>query len=290
MIPVPLIILIALVVTGIAYVYDFFKLRPSRKARIAQVESDFDKVDLNDRAHRKRYMESRAQADTESAFIDVARSVFPIILVVFVLRSFFYEPFQIPSGSMIPTLEVGDFILVNKNSYGIRLPVIRKKVISTGSPKRGDVMVFFPPNQDSYFIKRVMGLPGDKITYIGTQRHFSRLFINGEELGQEMVSKTDVRCTVAGHRFMVARETLPDGESHLIRLCEYQPEGFPLEEYTVPENHYFMMGDNRDDSSDSRVWGTVPEDRIVGKAVVRWMFWTDKFKSLPSFSRVGRID
>ena len=290
MIPVPLIILIAVIVTGTAYIYDFVKLRAARKKRILQVESKYSNEDLKSAETKKSYFDERAEAETESAFLDVSRSIFPILFTIFILRSFFYEPFQIPSGSMIPTLEVGDFILVDKNAYGIRLPVARTKIFDTGSPKRGDVMVFFPPNQDSYFIKRVMGLPGDKITYIGTQRHFSRLRINGEELGQEIVSETDVRCTVAGHRFVIARETLPDGENHLIRLCEYQPEGFPMSEYTVPDDHYFMMGDNRDDSSDSRVWGTVPEDRIVGQAVVRWMFWTNKLKSLPSFKRAGKID
>ena len=289
-IPVPLIIFIAVVITGVAYVYDFVRLRKPRKARLTALDAKYTDDDLGDKEKRSAYISERNQAEAESTFIDISRSIFPVLLAIFVLRSFFYEPFQIPSGSMIPTLEVGDFILVDKNDYGIRLPVLRKKVIETGKPDNGDVMVFFPPKQDSYFIKRVIGLPGDEITVIGTGRHFQKLFINGEEATQEFVEKTDTLCTVAGHRFMLVRETLPNGENHLIRICEYQPEGMPMSREVVKAGHYFMMGDNRDDSSDSRVWGTVPEDRIVGQAVYRWMFWTNKLKTLPSFSRAGRID
>ena len=210
--------------------------------------------------------------------VEFIGSLAPVLGLVLVLRSFVVEPFQIPSSSMVPTLKVGDFILVNKWTYGVRLPVLRSKIIDVESPKRGDVMVFFPPHVDRYFIKRVVGLPGDEIHVLD-----GVLYINGEKMPQKVLPDE-----VAVPRSVVMTEELT-GVEHMIqkRLLPTRLS----QNYTavVPEGHYFMMGDNRDNSSDSRVWGPVPEERIVGKAFARWMFW-DKFLSLPNFERAGKID
>jgi signal peptidase I len=178
---------------------------------------------------------------------------------------------------MDPTLKVGDYILVNKWIYGVRLPVLHTKIIDVSEPQRGDVMVFYPPHQDRYFIKRVIGLPGDKINLIKGQ-----LFINGEKMLQQPYPNEP-----AAPRSVVMMENLGNSE-HLMQRRNL-PTRLSLNfSTTVPQGHYFMMGDNRDNSSDSRVWGTVPESRIVGKAFARWMFW-DSFASLPSFERAGKI-
>jgi len=209
--------------------------------------------------------------------IEFAGSMAPVLGLVLVLRSFVVEPFQIPSSSMVPTLKVGDFILVSKWTYGIRLPVIRNKIIEINSPERGDVMVFFPPHEDRYFIKRVIGLPGDEIHVLN-----GVLYINGDKMSQKILADE-----VAAPRSVVMTEELT-GVEHAIQkrlLPTRLSQNFTA---VVPEGHYFMMGDNRDNSSDSRVWGPVPEERIVGKAFARWMFW-DKFLSLPSFDRTGKI-
>jgi len=204
-------------------------------------------------------------------------SLAPVLGLVLVLRSFIVEPFQIPSSSMVPTLKIGDFILVNKWTYGIRLPVIRTKIIELNSPERGDVMVFFPPHEERYFIKRVVGLPGDEIHVLN-----GVLYINGDKMMQKVHPDEQ-----PAPRSVVMTEDLA-GVEHLMQkrlLPTRLSQNFTA---VVPEGHYFMMGDNRDNSSDSRVWGPVPEERIVGKAFARWMFW-DKFLSLPSFERAGKI-
>jgi signal peptidase I len=204
-------------------------------------------------------------------------SLAPVLGFVLILRSFIIEPFQIPSSSMVPTLKVGDFILVSKWTYGLRLPVLRSKIVEVDSPKRGDVMVFFPPHVDRYFIKRVVGLPGDEIHVLN-----GVLYINGEKMTQtasleEAVDDRSVAMTenLMGVEHAIQKRVLPTRLSQNFTAV-------------VPEGHYFMMGDNRDNSSDSRVWGPVPEERIVGKAFARWMFW-DSFASLPSFDRAGSI-
>lgn len=204
---------------------------------------------------------------------------FPVLAVVLVLRSFVYEPFQIPSGSMIPTLKIGDFILVNKWTYGIRLPVLRTKVISVNSPERGDIMVFFPPNEDRYFIKRVVGVPGDKVQFIEGE-----LFINGELVSRELVNETR---DLEGKRVKVYSEQLGP-VTHAIYQREQMADRSIAYIGVVPAEHYLMVGDNRDNSHDGRYFGFVPEERIVGKAVARWMHW-DKFLSVPSFATVGAI-
>lgn len=210
--------------------------------------------------------------------MEYAKSFFPVLFIVLVLRSFLVEPFQIPSASMVPTLEVGDFILVNKYTYGIRLPVVGTKVVDLNSPKRGDVMVFFPPGKDIYFIKRVIGLPGDEIRYINNV-----LYINGEKQSQALVASLP-----AGEpQYQLMTETV-DGIDHAMQKHIVPGRLSRHGVWVVPEGHYFMMGDNRDNSSDSREWGFVPEENIVGKAFAIWMHW-ESLTSIPSFSRVGWI-
>jgi signal peptidase I len=213
-------------------------------------------------------------------WVEYSVSFFPVILAVFVLRSFVIEPFKIPSGSMMPTLLIGDFILVNKFTYGIRLPVINRKVIEVNTPQRGDVMVFrYPPDPSLDYIKRVIGLPGDRIEY-----RQKRLFINGREVPARQIDDYLSRERMQySQRFVerldgVEHEVLIDGEApsaipyartfpHAAN-CNYNNDAMAC---VVPPGHYFMMGDNRDNSSDSRVWGFVPDENIVGKAFFIWL-------------------
>ena len=226
----------------------------------------------------KKFVAAVDASATEPAIVEYARSFFPVLAAVFVLRSFLFEPFQIPSSSMVPTLEVGDYILVNKYTYGLRLPVLRDKVVSINSPERGDVMVFFPPHQNkTYYIKRVIGVPGDLIEY--RDKH---LWVNSEQVPREWLDSGsgDSKRTSKGS------ETVGDDAPYLMQIDNLRPaRDFSVR---VKPGHYFMMGDNRDNSSDSRVWGQVPERDIVGKAVAIWMHW-ESFLSVPSFGRVGTI-
>ncbi len=206
----------------------------------------------------------------EPVVVEYARSFFPIILLVLVIRSFIAEPFRIPSSSMVPTLHVGDFILVNKFSYGIRLPVLHTKVFDTGEPERGEVVVFRYPKKpedrekpDVDYIKRVVGLPGDRVGYFD-----KTIFINGEAVGQESREKGSelLHLTQSELRFEHLGD---DGHFILVDTDKRPVEG----EMVVPDGHYFVMGDNRDNSNDSRYWGTVPEQNLVGKAFFIWMSW-----------------
>lgn len=210
--------------------------------------------------------------------IEFMASLAAVLGIVLLLRTFIFEPFQIPSKSMVPTLRVGDFILVSKSAYGLRLPVVRYKIFDLGSPERGDVVVFFPPHEERYFIKRLIGLPGDEVRVVA-----GVVYINGEKMPQMAIDDTP-----DDDRSVIMREQLK-GTSHQIQK-RLSPTRLSLNfTAVVPEGHYFMMGDNRDNSSDSRVWGPVPADRIVGKAFARWLFW-DEFLSIPNFSRAGWID
>lgn len=214
----------------------------------------------------------------ELVLAEYAKSFFPVLFVVMVLRSFIVEPFQIPSASMVPTLKIGDYILVNKFTYGIRLPVVGTKIVDIDQPARGDVMVFFPPNDNRYFIKRVIGLPGDSIRYVNKQ-----LIINDKPIEQAFLAK--VTDQYSGRYVDLVEEQLGESKHLAHKTLGIDRGDFS---YVVPEGHYFMMGDNRDNSSDSRVWGAVPEKNIVGKAFAKWMYWPS-LGQLPSFSRAGLI-
>jgi signal peptidase I len=209
-----------------------------------------------------------AHPDKMPLLVEYARSFFPILLVVFLLRSFLYEPFRIPSGSLEPTLLVGDFVLVNKFDYGIRIPVIHDKIIKMHEPKRGDIFVFrYPPNPSVDFIKRVIGLPGDHIKYVNKV-----LSVNGQEIPQELLSTT-TRIDEEGNKqpVYIKQEDFFGVKHSIYQNTNQESENF--EDIVVPEGQYFAMGDNRDDSADSRFWGFVPEKNIVGKAVLVWMSW-----------------
>ena len=228
------------------------------------------------------FAKKRGKEAKEPLIVEYSKSFFPVLFIVLVLRSFLVEPFQIPSTSMVPTLEVGDFILVNKYTYGIRLPVIRNKIFSINEPSRGDVMVFFPPHEKRYFIKRVVGLPGDRIDYVNNQ-----LLINGKQVDETLLARLPVNRPL----IELYNEKLGEVSHKTRKIIAFSNQNFNnryTKGYTIPEGHYYMMGDNRNNSSDSRVWGPVPEENIVGKAFAIWMHW-EGFTSLPNFSRVGSI-
>lgn len=210
-----------------------------------------------------------------------ARSFFPVLLVVLLLRSFLVEPFRIPSGSMKPGLLEGDFIAVNKYAYGFRLPVLGTKIFAVGEPQRGDVVVFHAPfdiSQD--FIKRLVGLPGDTIEYKD-----KILYLNGEPQHQEYVG-VDYDIDLKGYSETVQKHVEDlKGVPHHIFLCP-RKEGQDVGPFVVPAGHYFMMGDNRDNSADSRVWGLVPDHNIVGQAFLIWMSW-DSLETTIRFGRMG---
>ena len=234
---------------------------------------------------RKRRHESKP-----SHIVEYSRAFFPILLVVFLLRSFLFEPFRIPSGSLEPTLLMGDFILANKYDYGLRLPVLRHKLLNVGMPQRGDIIVFrWPPNPHYYFIKRVIGVPGDRIDYVNKV-----LSINGQPVLQTSLPT------------LPAEKTVPRESGEMMKVIEKQEDlfgvvhdiyqepskiGYNFENINVPEGLYMVMGDNRDDSADSRYWGFVPEENIVGKAVLIWMSW-DSFAPFGvhkiRWDRIGR--
>ena len=229
-----------------------------------------------------RYSEQEYPVDNEPLLIEYARSFFPIVLIVLLLRSFFVEPFRIPSGSMMPTLLVGDFILENKFSYGVRLPVTYQKVIENGLPERGDVVVFrYPKDPKVDYIKRVIGIPGDKLSYYN-----KTVYVNGKpavqvSLGRYLGLGQGSNMTGAEHLL----ENLTGVEhSILINQGARSVEG----ERVVPQGQYFMMGDNRDNSNDSRYWGMVPEANLVGKAFFIWMNWDWQNEGI-SFNRIGKI-
>ena len=224
----------------------------------------------------------RTDESKEPFIIEQSNSFFPVLAIVFVLRSFIAEPFQIPSGSMEPGLVNGDFILVNKFAYGLRMPVFGNTLVPLGEPDRGDVMVFFPPNDERYFIKRVIGLPGDKVVYRNQQ-----LTINGEDVDMEELGGEPAYRPV---KYLVEEE-LGDTDATIQWLVGVDPRtrkpgvwAGPEGEWQVPEGHFFMMGDNRGNSGDSRSWGFVPDKNIVGKAEAVWMHWPS-WGDIPSFGR-----
>ena len=281
-----LLLFMATVVTGVYWLAERFIFLPRRQAAAAALQQHADQrrtelaaqgitqVDEGDMAR------ARERVLAQPWWLDWTAGLFPVILIVFALRSFVFEPFKIPSGSMIPTLLVGDLILVNKFTYGVRLPVIHTKITEGNAPQRGDVVVFrYPPQPSLDYIKRVVGVPGDEVAYLN-----KRLTINGqpvptqdlpdylegdslryfkhfeEQLGErrhQAISYPEAPAFVQGASKFAHRDQ-----------CRYSVEGVVCK---VPEGHYFMMGDNRDNSLDSRYWGFVPESHIVGKAFFVWM-------------------
>jgi signal peptidase I len=227
------------------------------------------------------FAKQRGEGEKEPWWIEYPKSFFPVILIVFLLRSFLVEPFRIPSGSMIPTLLVGDFILVNKFAYGIRLPIVNRKIIDVGAPERGDVMVFRYPRDPSLdYIKRVVALPGDTISYVN-----KRLSVNGKpyplqpdgDYQQGLSFSKRYTETIDGkaHSILVDDQgpAVPSVEQFPFRgNCSYNNQGLTC---TVPPGHYFLMGDNRDNSADSRSWGFVPDANIVGKAFFIWFNFSE---------------
>ncbi len=289
-----LILFILTLATGVVWCLDVFYLSRQRRVRADAALAEFD-------ARSARLTADGVSQDTngrnalaarllrQPTWVEYSGSFFPVILLVFVLRSFLFEPFKIPSSSMVPTLQIGDLILVNKFTYGIRLPVLNKKIIEINNPQRGDVMVFkYPKDTSLDYIKRVVGVPGDKVVYRN-----KKLSVNGKDLPyQQLPDYLDEESLTYSKQF---EENL-SGASHRIlnderapsyvpnpdqfprkELCSYNSEGFAC---TVPAGHYFMMGDNRDNSLDSRYWGFVPDQYIVGKAFFVWM-------NLGNLKRIG---
>ncbi|NMM39047.1 MAG: signal peptidase I [Glaciimonas sp.] len=291
-----LILFVLTIFTGVIWFLDKFYLSKQRRAaadvalaefdtRNAKLQVDGIKLDASGRAAME------ANILRQPTWIEYSGSFFPVIAMVFFLRSFLYEPFKIPSSSMVPTLLVGDLILVNKFTYGIRLPIINKKIIDINNPQRGDVMVFkYPKDMALDYIKRVVGIPGDRIVYKN-----KRLTINGEIVSYQPLpdyldeeylryskhyteNLTGVTHQILNDERAPSFVQNPDAFPQY-ELCNYNIEGFAC---TVPKGHYFMMGDNRDNSLDSRYWGFVPEQNIVGKAFFVWM-------NLGNIKRIGSI-
>jgi signal peptidase I len=277
----PAFLVLASVVTGGIWLVDALVFAPRRRrlAAAASVAEDGTA--------------SAPPAVREPIIVEYARSFFPVILIVLLLRSFVVEPFRIPSNSMMPTLLTGDFILVNKFAYGLRLPVINTKIIPIGEPQHGDVVVFkFPLDGKTDYIKRVVGVPGDEVYY-----RDKTIFINGQPQAQVPVGRYTGEASGAvmtGAREAV--ETL-DGVEHRTLVRQGLPDlppgcrvlaGGPIK---VPSGHYFVMGDNRDNSNDSRCWGFVPEDNLVGKAFAIWMHWDGERDTFPpiAWGRLGTV-
>jgi signal peptidase I len=289
-----LLMLMAVVISGIYWVAERYYFWPQRLKAATQLDSD--------KAHRQQELAKmgidKADIDTGEArhqllmqpwWLDWTAGLFPVILFIFILRSFLFEPFKIPSGSMIPTLWIGDLILVNKFHYGFRLPVANIKITQGTPVARGDVMVFrFPPRPSADYIKRVVGIPGDEVAYLN-----KKLTINGQVVPTDSVPEFFDESVM--RYFKQYQEKLGD-KTHNLLVDDERPafipgaDDFPFKEqckYTVegvtckvPPGHYFMMGDNRDNSLDSRYWGFVPDANIVGKAVFVWM-------NFGNLSRIG---
>ena len=274
------------VISGLYFAAEFFVFAPQRRKAAAQALADFDARNPNASAGGAAAAlagERQSLAERVSArpwWVEYTAGFFPVILLVFLLRSFLFEPFRIPSGSMIPTLEVGDLILVNKYEYGIRLPIVNKTIVPIGKPKRGDVIVFrYPHDTTQDYIKRIVGLPGDRIEY---RNHV--LKINGIQVS--LFSMDRYYEANRAQTFQQLTEQLGEVQHRVIwadgdgaqayaampqknpGACVYSDGGVSC---TVPEGNYFVMGDNRDNSEDSRFWGFVPDRNIVGHAFFIWM-------------------
>ena len=290
----PLILLLLTVVTGVFWVLERRRFLPERQARADEAVRRFEAdnreaIDRGDKTVIDARNDLHARILRQPWWLEYTAGLFPVIAIVFIVRSFMFEPFRIPSGSMLPTLHVGDFILVNKYEYGLRLPVTNTKILSLGEPKRGDVVVFkYPMDESVDYIKRVIGVPGDTVEYRNKV-----LYINGVE--QKQSGHTDF---VDNHSLVTLdqRDEALGDVTHMIATDARRPAWVPAQAilkptpeclYTdtgfickVPEGRYFMMGDNRDNSEDSRYWGFVDEDNLVGRATLIWANFGD-------MSRIG---
>ena len=292
-----LLLFLAAVVTGVYWVAERLYFLPQRHRQAQTLEASIASrhAELAKKGITKLDTEqhgSNARLIMQPWWLDWTAGLFPVIIIVFLLRSFLFEPFKIPSGSMIPTLVINDLILVNKFHYGVRLPVINMKVLNNNSPQHGDVMVFrYPPKPSLDYIKRVVGVPGDEVAYLN-----KKLTINGKPLEKTALSDYFDEDTMRYSKqfaetndnkkykllndddrpaFIAGTDDFPDKKN-----CRYSAEGVVCK---VPEGHYFMMGDNRDNSLDSRFWGFVPEQNIVGKAFFVWM-------NFGNLKRIGSFD
>ncbi len=234
-------------------------------------------------AQEKTEAEARPAAQQLPWLVEYSKSFFPIFLIVLILRSFIFEPFKIPSASMMPTLLIGDFILVNKFEYGLRLPVLHTKFLANEEPERGDIVVFrYPEDPSIPFIKRIVGLPGDRIGYVN-----KTLYINGQEIKQVLNGRYSARG--AGKAMDGTSLRTEQLESDLEHKILIDPRRFSLElETLVPDGHYFVLGDNRDNSKDSRFWGFVPDENLMGKAFMIWMNFDSKNGGV-DFKRIGTM-
>ncbi len=292
-----LLLFLASFVTGIYWLAERFYFLPQRQAAAEQLEAQAHKrrAELNQKGISQvddNIAEGKARILEQPWWLDWTAGLFPVIVAVFLLRSFLFEPFKIPSGSMVPTLRIGDLILVNKFVYGLRLPVINLKITEGTAPQRGDVMVFrYPPRPSLDYIKRVVGVPGDEVAYIN-----KRLTINGEVMpttaSPEFFDDETMRYfkqyqeTLGAHTHNLLNDEsrpafVPGADDFAFKAnCRYSIEGVVCK---VPPGHYFMMGDNRDNSLDSRYWGFVPDKNIVGKAFFVWM-------NFGNLKRIGSFD
>lgn len=313
-----LILAIATLLTGIIWCVDKFKWAPARRLKREQAQqlagSSLDKQALNSIAR-------------QPSWVETCVSVFPVLAIVFVVRSFIVEPFQIPSGSMMPTLLIGDFILVEKFAYGIKDPITQTTLIPTGHPQRGDIAVFkYPKNPSVDYIKRVIGLPGDKVAFDPISKtvtvtpgcgsghcamplavsyspmaesDFLQTFsgFNGNEVGNGFYQFSKVGQLPGGLRLGERQESLGQVTHNILLVNQatsqvdayYQQPGQPQSTWVVPPGEYFMMGDNRDNSADSRYWGFVPEKNLVGKAVAIWMSFDKQEGKWPTGVRLSRL-
>jgi signal peptidase I len=290
-----LILFLLVLVTFAAWLADRFVFRPRREASAREALAQFDArlgaAAADPAAGAEEREALRQRLERQPLWLEYSAGLFPVIFVVFLLRSFVAEPFKIPSESMLPTLFVGDLILVNKYTYGVRLPVVNTKVVELGSPQRGDVMVFrYPPDPTVDYIKRVVAIPGDTLRYAD-----GRLSINGQQVPLASAGEfEDRRRLLIYPQFSETLGNIPHkvltelnkssriesmGRFPHFDRCNYRGTSI---ECTVPQGHYFVMGDNRENSLDSRFWGFVPDENIVGKAFFIWMNFGD-------MGRIGRF-
>jgi signal peptidase I len=289
---------IAVVLTGLAFLADLFYFKKQRKQHAALLLKQYESQQILWQKNNvnAEIVQSKAQIQEEAmrqpAWLEFTAGIFPVILIVFILRSFIAEPFKIPSGSMMPTLLAGDFILVNKFAYGIRLPIINKKILNINDPQRGDIIVFrFPKDPSIDYIKRVVAVGGDKVEYRNKMLLINNQALNYERLKDYYSSENLMGMyyrqfkesfTTVDHNILVDDQkpnyVINPDKFPLSNYCNYTQQGFTC---SVPQGYYFAMGDNRDDSLDSRYWGFVPDKNLVGKAFFIW-FNTE-------ISRIGRI-